>query len=94
MNEPCDRCGPGVEAIYRVYRDRELFLCEGCMDRLWESLCGDGWVIWPIGKHELRPQIGATADAQSAAPRNTRQAAPSRGKRPHLMQDLGLGAGH
>ncbi len=55
MNETCDRCGPSAEAMYRVYRDRELFLCGHCMNRLWEALCGKGWVMWPLGKHELRP---------------------------------------
>jgi hypothetical protein len=65
MNETCDRCGPSVEATYRVYRDRELFLCEACMNRLWESLCGKGWVIRPIGKHELRSRIQVPAQYTS-----------------------------
>jgi hypothetical protein len=43
--------------MYRVYRDRELFLCGHCMNGLWESLCDKGWVIWPLGRHELRPRI-------------------------------------
>jgi len=34
-----------------------------------------------------------TADARSAAPRNTRQAAPSKGKGPPLIADLGRLAG-
>jgi hypothetical protein len=34
-----------------------------------------------------------TADAQSAGPQSTRQAAPSRGKGPHLSGDLGRSAG-
>jgi hypothetical protein len=65
MNETCDRCGPCAEAKYRVYRDRELFLCGHCMNRHWESLCGQGWEIWPIGKHELRPLIRVPAQNMS-----------------------------
>jgi hypothetical protein len=34
-----------------------------------------------------------TGDAQSAAPQDTRQAAPPRGKGPHLTGDLGRFAG-
>jgi hypothetical protein len=34
-----------------------------------------------------------TGDARSAGPRDTRQAAPSRGKRLHLTGDLGRWAG-
>jgi hypothetical protein len=55
MNETCGQCGDCAEATSRVYLDRELFLCEPCMNRLWESLSEKGWVVWPVGKHELRP---------------------------------------
>lgn len=65
MTETCDRCGPCVEATYRVYRDRELFMCGHCMNRLWESLCAKGWVIWPIGKHELRNLIRIPSQSAS-----------------------------
>ena len=34
-----------------------------------------------------------TADARSAGPQDTRQAVPSRGKGPHLIEDLGRLAG-
>jgi hypothetical protein len=34
-----------------------------------------------------------TADARSAVPQDTRQAVPSRGKGPHLIEDLGRLAG-
>jgi hypothetical protein len=37
--------------------------------------------------------MGTTGGAQSAAPQDTRQAAPSRGKWPHLSADLGRLAG-
>jgi hypothetical protein len=57
MNETCDRCGPGVVAMYHVYRERELFLCGHCLNRFREALYSKGWDIWPIGNHALRPPV-------------------------------------
>ena len=37
--------------------------------------------------------MGTTGDAQSAAPHDTQQAAPSRGKWPYSIEDLGRLAG-
>jgi hypothetical protein len=57
MNEACDRCGPAVQAAYRVDRsgvacrvDRsgELYLCRHCTNLLWPALSAQGWNIWLI----------------------------------------------
>jgi len=37
MNETCDRCGPGVSAVYRVDRKGELYLCRHCTNQLWRN---------------------------------------------------------
>jgi hypothetical protein len=56
MNEACDRCGPGVLAVYRADRDGELYLCGHCTSRLRPALCAQGWTIWPVAGHRLAPQ--------------------------------------
>ena len=38
MNETCDRCGPAVRAIYRVFRRGELYLCRHCTNQLRAAL--------------------------------------------------------
>jgi len=42
MNEMCDRCGPGVAAVYRVERHGELYLCGHCTNRLRALVCWRG----------------------------------------------------
>jgi ribosomal protein S14 len=53
MNETCDRCGPGVSAVYRVDRKGELYLCRHCTNQLWRKLSAQGWNIWLISDCEL-----------------------------------------
>ena len=55
MNQTCDRCGPGVRAVYRVARQGELYLCRHCTIRLRVALSTQGWAIWLIGQ-ALVPQ--------------------------------------
>jgi len=55
MNETCDRCGPGVRAMYRADRRGQLYLCRHCASRLWQALSAQGWTIrpatiWPAGE--------------------------------------------
>jgi hypothetical protein len=45
MNETCDRCGPAVNAAYRVDRSGELYLCRHCMNLLRPALAAQGWHI-------------------------------------------------
>ena len=47
MNQTCDRCGPAVQAAYRVARNGELYLCRRCINRLGTALTAQGWAIWP-----------------------------------------------
>ena len=61
MNETCDRCGPGVRAMYRADRRGRLYLCRHCASRLWQALSAQGWTIRPAG--EQAP--GAHASWQS-----------------------------
>jgi hypothetical protein len=56
MNETCDRCGPGVRAVYRVHRGGELYLCRHCANRLWPALWAQGWEIWLIAEYARVPQ--------------------------------------
>ena len=56
MNEPCDRCGPAVRAVYRADGAGELYLCRHCAHRLWPALSAQGWTVWPVGDHALAPQ--------------------------------------
>ncbi len=45
MNETCDRCGPGVRAVYRAARRGELYLCRHCANRYCPVLSARGWNI-------------------------------------------------
>ena len=54
MNEKCDRCGPAVQAayrvdrggaVYRVDRSSELYLCGHCTNLLRPALSAQGWNI-------------------------------------------------
>jgi len=45
MNETCDRCGPSVNAAYRVVRRGELYLCGHCTNLLRPALAAEGWNI-------------------------------------------------
>ena len=56
MNEPCDRCGPAVRAVYRADGAGELYLCRHCARRLWPALSAQGWTVRPVGEHALAPQ--------------------------------------
>jgi hypothetical protein len=56
MNQTCDRCGPAVRAVYRVYRDGELYLCGHCANQLRPALSAQGWTIRLIGEDALAPQ--------------------------------------
>jgi hypothetical protein len=56
LSQTCDRCGPAVRAVYRVFRDGELYLCRHCANRLWPALSAQGWTIWLIGEDALTPQ--------------------------------------
>jgi len=55
MNETCDRCGPAVRAIYRVFRRRELYLCRHCTNQLQAALSAQGWAVWPVDGQALAP---------------------------------------
>lgn len=68
MNETCDRCGPGVRAVYRVDRDGELYLCLHCANQLWAALSAQGWNISPIDERELAPQAKGGAGLQVGRP--------------------------
>jgi ribosomal protein S27AE len=59
MNETCDRCGPAINAAYRVDRAGELYLCGHCASRLWPALSAQGWTFWPLGVQALAPQARA-----------------------------------
>ncbi len=59
MNEACDRCGPSVQAAYRVERRGELYLCGHCASQQWAALCARGWTISPVGVLALAPQASA-----------------------------------
>jgi len=48
MNETCDRCGPAVQAAYRVARSGEIYLCRHCTNKLRPALSARGWSIQPI----------------------------------------------
>ena len=52
-DQTCDRCGPAVRAAYRVRRQRELYLCKRCANRLWPDLSRQGWTIGPVSDSEL-----------------------------------------
>jgi ribosomal protein S27AE len=56
MSETCDRCGPAVVAPYRVHRDRELYLCGHCANRLWPALTAQGWDILLANARAVAPQ--------------------------------------
>ena len=56
MNQTCDRCGPGVRAVYRVARRGELYLCRHCTIRLRPALSAQGWAIWLASQQLLVPQ--------------------------------------
>jgi hypothetical protein len=58
MNQTCDRCGPAVQAAYRVTRAGELYLCRHCTNELRAALSTQGWAIWPIGQDVLLLQVG------------------------------------
>ena len=34
--------------MYRVDRNRELYLCGHCTSLLWRALSSQGWTIWPV----------------------------------------------
>jgi hypothetical protein len=53
MNETCDRCGPGIRAVYRTDRNGELYLCRYCANRLWPALSAQGWEIWLIAEQAI-----------------------------------------
>ena len=59
MNETCDRCGPAIDAAYRVDRTGELYLCGQCASGQWRALSAQGWTFWPLGVHALAPQASA-----------------------------------
>ena len=58
MNQTCDRCGPAVQAAYRVARVGDLYLCRHCTIQLRPALTTQGWAVWPIHQHVLVPQAG------------------------------------
>ena len=45
MNETCDRCGPAVQAAYRVDQNGELYLCRHCTNLLGPALSARGWNV-------------------------------------------------
>jgi hypothetical protein len=55
VNQTCDRCGPAVQAAYRVDRQGELYLCRHCASHHWSALSAQGWTIWPAGEHAVAP---------------------------------------
>jgi hypothetical protein len=64
MNETCDRCGPAVRAIYRVFRRGEPYLCRHCTNQLQAELSAQGWAVWPVGGRRSRREL-----TNSRAPR-------------------------
>jgi hypothetical protein len=62
MNETCDRCGPAIQAAYRMVRVGELYLCGHCASQQWPALSAQGWTIWPLGVHALAPQARAPSE--------------------------------
>jgi ribosomal protein S14 len=61
MNETCDRCGPAVRAVYRVYKRGELYLCRHCAPRLWPALSAQDWDISPVNAYAGAPQADGYA---------------------------------
>ena len=58
MNQACDRCGPAVQAAYRVTRAGELYLCSHCTNQLRAALSAHGWAIWPVRQDVLLLHAG------------------------------------
>ena len=56
MNQTCNRCGPAVQAVYRVARRGELYLCRHCTTRLRPAPSAQGWAIRLVGQQILVPQ--------------------------------------